>query len=194
MTQYTDGCTLDTAGAKTNTALNSINQNTFAKYASNVTDKPTSHYYYCKTDRFSDNAEIQTLTNCSDGRMFTRVKDNGTWSGWNAVGIGHRVYCELTTQVSTHNYTMLLTDFNNYAPNGTAGVMNAGMYMIYIVTWSQTPTISIYAVAFSGGARSYATVQKIAGADANVTITDKDTSDPKITVVSTGKVEIVALT
>ena len=194
LTKYTDGCSLDTSGIKTNVSYDNINKNTFAAYDNTCVNKPTGNGYYCKTDKFSDTAEMQTLTSTSDGRMFTRVKRNGTWTGWNSVGIGHRVYCELTTSSYTHTYPIVWTDFNNYEPSGGAGVMNAGMYMIYIVTWSQTPAISIYAVAYSGASRSYATVQKIAGADADVTIVDKDTSSPKIQIVSTGKVEIVSLT
>ena len=188
MTQYTDGCSLDTSGAKTNTALNTVNQNTFAKYGANVDQKPTGHYYYCKTDKFSNDAEIQTAVNCSDGRSYSRVKDNGNWGAWNPLGVGHRVYCKNKSASFTHTYSMSFDDINNNESDGEWGAKTCGLYMVYIITWSTTPAISVYSVAYSGGQLNQASVVKIGGADATVSV-DNGT----ISITSSGKVEIYAM-
>lgn len=77
-------------------------------------------------------------------------------------------------------YQMKTTDFGKLA--------GCGIYMIYIISWEQTPNIAIYTAGYSGGIASYSVLQKITGNDRNISI-----SGDTITINVTGKVQIVAL-
>lgn len=80
----------------------------------------------------------------------------------------------------TITYTMKTSDFSR--------LKGCGIYMIYIVDWSTTPKVSVYAAYYSGGNITYSGLTKIAGADANVSV-----SGDTISVTTTGKVQITAL-
>jgi hypothetical protein len=82
-------------------------------------------------------------------------------------------------QVITYTFTLSKDDFNN---------RSIGMYMIYICNWSYAPSISIYMAAYSGGLTTQSTLQKIAGADANISI-----SDGVITYTGQGYISISAI-
>lgn len=66
-------------------------------------------------------------------------------------------------QIMTYSFTLSKDDFNN---------RSIGMYMIYICNWNYAPSISIYMVAYSGGLTTQSTLTKIAGADANISLSD----------------------
>jgi len=84
----------------------------------------------------------------------------------------------------TYTYTMATSDFAVTPSQGSCGT-----YLISIVPWSTSPTYSMYTASYTGGnTTTYNVVQKIAGADANVTCTNG-----VITVTSSGKVQIYAL-
>lgn len=87
---------------------------------------------------------------------------------------------------TTYTYTMSIDDFS-VPPSISIG--SSGTYLVSILTWSTTPTYSIYTASYSGGnTTTYNLVQKISGADANVTCTGG-----VITITSSGKVQIYAL-
>ena len=81
---------------------------------------------------------------------------------------------------ATYTYTMSMDDF-------TANI-GGGTYLIFIVTWSTTPSFSLYAVSFGGGNTSHGVKTKIAGSDATVSV-----SSGVISVTSSGKVMITAI-
>lgn len=86
----------------------------------------------------------------------------------------------------TYTYTMSFDDFS--VPPSTA-IDSCGTYLISILPWSTSPTYSMYTASFTGGnTTDHNVVQKIAGADANVTCTGG-----VITITSSGKVQIYAL-
>ena len=61
------------------------------------------------------------------------------------------------------------------------------------MTWSTNPKHGLWIVSYSGGARSYAVLTNIVGADAaNVTVVT-NVSDPYIEVTASGKVTISTL-
>ena len=93
---------------------------------------------------------------------------------------GKTILNEQANTSRTLTYTMKITDFGNTAA--------CGVYMIYIVNWSTTPSISIYTAYYSGGVATNSAVTKIAGADATVSVTG-DT----ISVTSNGKIQIIAM-
>ena len=80
-----------------------------------------------------------------------------------------------------YTYTMKMRDFGS-------AYNELGMYLIFFVTWSTTPSISIYAVAYSGGSPNNAAALKIAGADRTLTV-----SDGVISFSAPGLVRIIAL-
>ena len=81
---------------------------------------------------------------------------------------------------ATYTYTMSMDDFTTNIGGGT--------YLIFIVTWSTTPSFSLYAVSFGGGNTSHSVKTKIAGSDATVSV-----SSGVISVTSSGKVMITAI-
>ena len=93
---------------------------------------------------------------------------------------GKTVLNEQANISRTMTYTMKFADFGTTAA--------CGVYMIYIVNWSTTPSISIYTAYYSGGVATNSAVTKIAGADATVTV-----SSDTISVTSTGKIQIIAM-
>lgn len=93
---------------------------------------------------------------------------------------GKTVLNEQATTSRTLTYTMKIGDFGTIA--------GCGIYTIYIVNWSGTPSISIYTAYYSGGATTNSAVTKIAGADATVSV-----SDDTISVTSSGKIQIIAM-
>ena len=94
------------------------------------------------------------------------------------------VFRAIKNASATYTYTMTMDDFR-VSPS----IANCGTYLVNIVSWSTTPTYSLYAVSYSGGnITDYNVVQKIAGTDATVTCTNG-----VISITSSGKVQIFAL-
>lgn len=89
------------------------------------------------------------------------------------------VYSTVHNVSTTHTYTITASDFNN---------SQAGTYLITIVTWSSTPTFSLYAVSYSGNMTTITNLTKIAGADINISVTDG-----VISCTTTGKIQIIAV-
>lgn len=90
-----------------------------------------------------------------------------------------KVYSTIHNTSTTHTYTIKVSDFNN---------SQAGTYLITIVTWSVTPSFSLYAVSYSGNVTTTTNLTKIAGADANISVTDG-----VISCTTTGKIQIIAV-
>lgn len=90
-----------------------------------------------------------------------------------------KVYSSVHNTSTTHTYTIKVSDFNN---------SQAGTYLITIVTWSATPSFSLYAVSYSGNVTTTTNLTKIAGADANISVTDG-----VISCTTTGKIQIIAV-
>lgn len=90
-----------------------------------------------------------------------------------------KVYATVRNTSTTHTYTVKTSDFNN---------SQAGTYLITIVTWSATPSFSLYAVSYSGNVTTVTSLTKIAGADANISVTDD-----VISCTTTGKIQIIAV-
>lgn len=90
-----------------------------------------------------------------------------------------KVYSSVHNTSTTHTYTIKVSDFNN---------SQTGTYLITIVTWSATPSFSLYAVSYSGNVTTTTNLTKIAGADANISVTDD-----VISCTTTGKIQIIAL-
>lgn len=91
---------------------------------------------------------------------------------------------KLKNSSETYTYTMATSDFVVTPSQGACGT-----YLISIVPWSTSPTYSMYTAPYTGGnTTNYNVVQKIAGADANVTCTNG-----VISITSSGKVQIYAL-
>lgn len=90
-----------------------------------------------------------------------------------------KVYSTVHNASTTHTYTIKVSDFNN---------SQAGTYLITIVTWSATPSFSLYAVSYSGNVTTTTNLTKIAGADANISVTDG-----VISCTTTGKIQIIAV-
>jgi hypothetical protein len=84
----------------------------------------------------------------------------------------------------TASYRIATTDFT-----AIDNAQQCGMYLITIISWSATPTASIYIAYYSGGTTGYNALTKIGGADAQVAI---DTNR-NITYTGTGKIQIYAL-
>lgn len=95
---------------------------------------------------------------------------------------GKLVYSRTSNASRTSTYTMSKDDFGDDA---------VGLYMIYIINWSTTPTISIYAMAYSGNLTTQATLSKVYGADANIAL-DENSTDT-VTYTGAGKIQIVAM-
>jgi hypothetical protein len=91
----------------------------------------------------------------------------------------HMVYSSVRNTSTTHTYTMKASDFNN---------SQAGTYLITIVTWSTTPSFSLYAASYSGNQTTVTNFTKIAGADANISLTDG-----VISCTTSGKIQIIAV-
>lgn len=84
----------------------------------------------------------------------------------------------------TVTYQMATTDFSNIG-----NARYCGMYLIMVVNWSTTPSVSIYSACYSGGTLAYHTLTKIGGADAQLTIDE----NAVITYTGKGKIQIYAL-
>lgn len=92
MTQYTEGCTLDTV-SKSSGSLDDITTNAFAVYSATVTGKPidddgnTSAFTgLCRTDVYNSTEAMQTLTRLSNGHTWVRTKSASTWNEWIRLG------------------------------------------------------------------------------------------------------------
>ena len=95
------------------------------------------------------------------------------------------VYRSLPGETSrTVTYQMAMTDFSN-----VGNAHYCGMYLIMVVNWSTTPSVSIYSACYSGGTPTYHTLTKIGGADAQLTIDE----NAVITYTGKGKIQIYAL-
>lgn len=68
---------------------------------------------------------------------------------------------------STYTYAMNKNDFIESSPDLARSV---GTYIISVMTWSTSPTYSLYAVSYTGGLFSYTTITKMAGADMSITV------------------------
>lgn len=95
------------------------------------------------------------------------------------------VYRSLSTASRTISYKMERSDFIN---KFSAPVTSCGTYLISVVSWSTTPTFSLYTVSYSGGVTTYTNITKIAGGDLTITITGDTMSFD-----TSGKVVIYAL-
>ena len=84
----------------------------------------------------------------------------------------------------TISYTMKHSDFITKLSPGAS----CGTYLISVVSWSTTPTFSLYTVSYSGGLTTYTNTTKIAGGDLTITITGDTMSFD-----TSGKVVIYAL-
>ena len=94
------------------------------------------------------------------------------------------VYCNVSDSTQTCTYTISMTDFT-----GNVNTMSqCGTYIITRVSWSTTPTLSVYAVSYSGGIVRYNTITKIAGSDLTIS-----TSNGNISITGSGKICIYAL-
>ena len=84
----------------------------------------------------------------------------------------------------TATYRMVTTDFT-----AVNNAQMCGMYLITIISWSVTPTASIYIAYYSGGTPAYNGLVKIGGEDAQLAIDD----NRMITYTGKGKIQIYAL-
>lgn len=92
---------------------------------------------------------------------------------------GKMVYSTVRNSSYTSTYTMNTNDFSG---------SQVGLYLIYIVNWSTTPSISIYAMAYSGNQTSQSTLSKIFGSDASISL-----SGATVTYTGAGKIQIIAV-
>ena len=98
---------------------------------------------------------------------------------------GKMVYSTVSNTSYTYTYTMTTNDF---------GGSQAGLYLIYIVSWAVTPAISIYAMAYSGGLVTNATLSKIFGTDVNISLVQNGGAyTGAVTYTGKGKIQIVAV-
>lgn len=131
-------------------------------------------------------------TNLGLGSAATKSSTSSVTSGSSSLVTSGAVYTELSNlplqKVSDNNssssksysYTMKESDF--VANKG------AGTYLIFIISWSTTPTFSLYAASFGGGNTNHDVVTKIAGSDATVSA-----SGGVISVTASGRMLIYAL-
>lgn len=98
---------------------------------------------------------------------------------------GKMVYSRVGNSSYTATYTMNKRDFDD---------SQVGLYLIYIVNWSATPSISIYAMAYSGNLVSQATLTKIFGSDVNISLVQEGGAyTGAVTYTGAGKIQIVAV-
>lgn len=82
--------------------------------------------------------------------------------------VGLKLVASNTMGSSTaFTYAMNKNDFIESSPDLSRSV---GTYIISIMPWSTSPTYSLYAVSYTGGAFNYTAITKIAGADMSVTV------------------------
>ena len=104
----------------------------------------------------------------------------------------YAVFHDINLSSTTINYTASKDDFRIEGTSWQS--YKVGMYLVSIVNWSTTPSMSLYACYYSGedstefSAASHCAVSKIAGADAQVTF-----SAGVISVTASGKVVIYAM-
>lgn len=79
-------------------------------------------------------------------------------------------------------FTISKSDF------GSGNLSNCGIYLIYRISWSFTPAISIYALAYSGNRADYTTLQKIAGEDFDISV-----AQDVLSFTTAGKIQIIAV-
>lgn len=96
---------------------------------------------------------------------------------------GKKVYEHYFGSTSgSDTYTATATDF------GTGDLRKCGVYLIYRISWATAPSISIYALAYSGGNTNYTTLQKIAGDDFDISV-----AQSVLSFTTAGKIQIIAI-
>jgi hypothetical protein len=129
------------------------------------------------TNDFTDEDKEQITTN-KNGIAELTAKEEQLENDISLLAM-HMVYSSVRNTSTTHTYTMKASDFNN---------SQAGTYLITIVTWSTTPSFSLYAASYSGNQTTVTNLTKIAGADANISLTDG-----VISCTTSGKIQIIAV-
>lgn len=96
---------------------------------------------------------------------------------------GKKVYEHYFGSTSgSDTFTISKSDF------GSGNLTNCGIYLIYRINWATAPAISIYALAYSGGRVDYTTLQKIAGDDFDISVTQG-----VLSFTTAGKIQIIAI-
>lgn len=114
-------------------------------------------------------AEIAMQTSISDMQSFLT---------------GKKVYEHYFGSTSgSDTFTISKSDF------GSGNISNCGVYLIYRISWATTPSISIYALAYSGNHEDYTALQKIAGDDFDISVTQD-----VLSFTTAGKIQIIAVT
>lgn len=76
---------LSTSTAIDSGSLDDVAVNTFAVYASTVTNVPTSDDYYVETIVYDASNALQKAYNYTDGTSYVRVKNAATWGNWKQI-------------------------------------------------------------------------------------------------------------
>lgn len=96
---------------------------------------------------------------------------------------GKKVYEHFFGSTSgSDTFTINKSDF------GSTNLSGCGIYLIYRIGWGYTPTVSIYALAYSGGRVDYTTLQKIAGDDFDISV-----AQGVLSFTTAGKIQIIAI-
>lgn len=96
---------------------------------------------------------------------------------------GKKVYEHFFGSTSgSDTFTINKSDF------GSGSLTNCGVYLIYRVSWSYTPAISIYALAYTGNRTEYTSLQKIAGDDFDISV-----AQDVLSFTTAGKIQIIAI-
>lgn len=96
---------------------------------------------------------------------------------------GKKVYEHFFGSTSgSDTFTINKSDF------GSTNLSGCGIYLIYRIGWGYTPTVSIYALAYSGGRVDYTTLQKIAGDDFDISV-----AQDVLSFTTAGKIQIIAI-
>lgn len=100
--------------------------------------------------------------------------------------IGKQVYSAFLGRDSgTVQYQMKTNDFQTDTPD----TQQCGIYIVYVISWSTTPVVSIYTVGYSGGTTGYNAATKIVGTDSLISVDE----NRKITYTGNGKISIYAM-
>ena len=96
---------------------------------------------------------------------------------------GKKVYEHYFGSTSgSDTYTVNKSDF------GTGNLTSCGIYLIYRIGWGYTPSISIYALAYTGNRTEYTSLQKIFGDDFDITV-----AQDVLSFTTAGKIQIIAV-
>lgn len=176
----TTGDTLGTAIMTTNTATGVYEQELTQDYSNLYYAIRIASGTVCNNITFKPMLCEKSVYEAINGEFQPYALSNAELTNNVSLLCGKTVFKEQYSTSKTVTYTMKIADFSNVAA--------CGVYMIYIVNWSTTPSISIYTAYYSGGVTTYSAVTKIAGTDAAVSV-----SGDTISVTSSGKIQIIAM-